>query len=821
MERENVHPNNITGERQQDHINDTHAGDNEEGWKTQAPTKRRDDVDDDLYDDDSGSEIFFKEIDDEFLSGGGWIKELTENSLNTTTINSEFCVMTAVGNSRGIIAIWDVSMFRKDKIIVDEDGFIAVYGEWINTQEASLMMVVYAPQDAIRKCSLWIRLNNLMLSFHATSIVLGDFNEAIEGDENSKFFHGLVNNKFSRSRINGIYINGNWASDPPLVVSHIYNFHKQKFQDNSSNRPMFYSNLFKTLSSSDLSLLDAPISIKEIKDAVWDCEEDKTPRPDGFTFKFIKHYWDTIGKDFIDMIHCFEATKVVRSVVSEVQTAFIKDRQIIDGPLMVNEIISWANKKRKRLFILKVDFEKAFDSLDWKFLDHTMEQMGFSIKWRKWIHGCLNSAFASVLVNGSPTKEFKIQKGLCQGDHLSPFLIIIAVEALHVTLQEAKFKNVFEGVKVGCNGVDISQFQFADDALILGKWFLDNAKNLCRILRCFHMASGLKVNFTKSKFFGVGVSHNETVHYASFLSCEPSKFPCVYLGIPIGANMNKMLNWKPIIEKFHKRLTNGKQKNLSFGRWYVLQKMLWGLDIGEYGGLESVDNRYHVCLQAHGNRQRLDFVVMVLLCDGVDEGHLRWWWNRYELIRLVNLLQNYTPSLKHDRWNYLLDPSNEFSVSSMRSHIESVMLSSIHDPVRWNKCLSIKINIHVWRLLLDRLPTRHNLDVRGIDLDSTRCPVWDDNIETTQHLFVECKVAAEIWKMVLMWWDIGDSPKDLQSLITRSDSVNLTYLEKTCFDVVIQTTTWILWRYRNRIFFDEKPPSKDSLGAEIKVLSYT
>ncbi|GKC94258.1 putative RNA-directed DNA polymerase, eukaryota, reverse transcriptase zinc-binding domain protein [Tanacetum coccineum] len=234
--------------------------------------------------------------------------------------------------------------------------------------------------------------------------------------------------------------------------------------------------------------------------------------------------------------------QVVHSVVSEVQTAFIKDRQIIDGPLMVNEIISWANKKRERLFILKVDFEKAFDSLDWKFLDHTMEQMGFSIKWRKWIHGCLNSAFASVLVNGSPTKEFKIQKGLCQGDPLSPFLFIIAVEALHVTLQEAKFKNVFEGVKVGCNGVDISHLQFADDALILGKWSLDNAKNLCRILRCFHMASGLKVNFTKSKFFGVGVSHSETVHYASFLSCEPSKFPCVYLGIPIGANMNKMLN---------------------------------------------------------------------------------------------------------------------------------------------------------------------------------------------------------------------------------------------------------------------------------------
>ncbi|PWA62924.1 hypothetical protein CTI12_AA358850 [Artemisia annua] len=55
--------------------------------------------------------------------------------------------------------------------------------------------------------------------------------------------------------------------------------------------------------------------------------------------------------------------------------------------------------------MLKVDFEKAFDTLNWSFLDSTMSQMGFSHKWRKWIHSCLDSAFASILINGSPTSE--------------------------------------------------------------------------------------------------------------------------------------------------------------------------------------------------------------------------------------------------------------------------------------------------------------------------------------------------------------------------------------------------------------------------------
>ena len=205
-----------------------------------------------------------------------------------------------------------------------------------------------------------------------------------------------------------------------------------------------------------------------------------------------------------------------------------------------------------------------------------MEQMGFSCKWRMWIHGCLNSAYASVLINGSPTKEFKIEKGLRQGDPLSPFLFIIAVEALHITLREAKSRNIFNGVKVGQNKIDISHLQFADDALIMGKWSLDNAKNLCRILKCYHLASGLKINFSKSKFFGIGVSHSETQHFASVLSCQPSTLPCTYLGLPIGASMNKARNWEPIIEKFHKKLSSWKAINLSYGGRLTLIKSVLG-----------------------------------------------------------------------------------------------------------------------------------------------------------------------------------------------------------------------------------------------------
>ena len=92
---------------------------------------------------------------------------------------------------------------------------------------------------------------------------------AIEGDENTKFFHGIVNNNFSRSRINGILIKGTWVTDPPIIIDHIFQFHKNKFDNNSLHRLSFTSSLFKKLSSDEISFLDSPFTIEEIKNAVW------------------------------------------------------------------------------------------------------------------------------------------------------------------------------------------------------------------------------------------------------------------------------------------------------------------------------------------------------------------------------------------------------------------------------------------------------------------------------------------------------------------------------------------------------------------------
>ncbi|KAI3501185.1 hypothetical protein L1887_29047 [Cichorium endivia] len=173
--------------------------------------------------------------------------------------------------------------------------------------------------------------------------------------------------------------------------------------------------------------------------------------------------------------------------------------------------------------------------------------MNFGVKWRKWIWGCLSSARASILVNGAPTEEFSISRGVRQGDPLSPFLFILAMEGLNIAIKTASEKSLIQGIKLPHNGPSISHLFYADDAVFVGNWNRESIKNLSAVLKCFYISSGLKVNFLKSRLFGIGVSSLELQSMAHSLGCAVGSFPFIYLGVPVGANMGLKKHWQPII----------------------------------------------------------------------------------------------------------------------------------------------------------------------------------------------------------------------------------------------------------------------------------
>nr|KAJ0203637.1 hypothetical protein LSAT_V11C500259620 [Lactuca sativa] len=413
-----------------------------------------------------------------------------------------------------------------------------------------------------------------------------------EGDENKRFFHNYVNNRNRKNHIHGIMANGTWVTNPMDIKKEAVRFFGNKFKEGWKNRSKFYNPGFRKLSEFDTNFLEGEFTINEIKKAVWACGSEKSPGPDGFTFKFVKKYWELLKDDIVQMVKPISLTgslykiiakllairlkRVIGNIIDEVQSAYMEGRNILEGPLIVNDLCSWAKANGKKMLLFQADFNKAFDSISWTYLDSIMEQMGFESKWRLWMNGCLESSRASVIINGSPTKECSMSKGVRQGDPLSPFLFIITMEELNQEMKTAVEKGIFDGIKFQQSKLCLSHLFYTDDALFIGEWSRRNIANLAQILRCFYVSSGLKVNFRKSKVYGVGASHTEVINLATPLGCEPSSIPFTYLRIPVGENMNRRKAWEPIIDKFQAKMSTWKVRSLSFGGRLALAKAVPG-----------------------------------------------------------------------------------------------------------------------------------------------------------------------------------------------------------------------------------------------------
>jgi len=172
-------------------------------------------------------------------------------------------------------------------------------------------------------------------------------------------------------------------------------------------------------------------------------------------------------------------------------------------------------------------------------MHNMLGRLGFYSTWIKWIRGCMELATVSVLVNESPTEEFRPAKRLRQGDPLTPFLYILVAEGLAGLERQALKANLMHRVKIGSKEVEVNLLQFADDTLFFCEDSRSNVFIMKTILRGFELASGLKINFHKSKLAGINVQNYDLSCYLEILNCGLMSNPFKYLGLEVGGNPRK------------------------------------------------------------------------------------------------------------------------------------------------------------------------------------------------------------------------------------------------------------------------------------------
>ncbi|GKV16172.1 hypothetical protein SLEP1_g26854 [Rubroshorea leprosula] len=538
--------------------------------------------------------------------------------------------------------------------------------------------------------------------------------------------------------------------------------------------------------------------------------------------------------------------EVLPKVIGEQQMAFIEGRHLVEGAVIANEIIDEVKRKKKKGFLFKVDFEKAYDKVCWEFIEYIMMRMGFCATWRKWIQECLKSSLVSILVNGSPKNQFSVNKGIRQGDPLSPFLFLIVAEGLNGIVASAVEKGRYKGVVIGSKDVMVTHLQFADDTIFFGDATEDNIWVIKCIMRTFELASGLKINFKNSQLIGVGVDQNWCAKMAFQLCCKEGKLPFrsegleeIQFGIDGKMAGKACRKWGRHGEGMWKKIIVAKYGK-GGGHWqdWIDESRgvgsTWWRDVC---GINAMDGESNGWLKEGfrvkiGEEKTKTCSEMGSRTNGLWEWNLTWRrnlfeWEKEEAMELHNTIQNVQPSQGYmDSWEWTHNKDGQYSTKSaysilMKEGREAMEITTFSRI--WNSVLPSKISAFNWQLLLDRIPTKMNLLTKGIikDTQDCKCGICGEVEEDTKHLFLECSMGRWIWMACAKWWGINVT---LGADCWNTFQVVGRELKEKCiregWDCIWNSLVWTVWLARNQKTFQGKEINREKLLELIQLKSF-
>lgn len=455
------------------------------------------------------------------------------------------------------------------------------------------------------------------------------------GDLNTTFFHRVCLTRASFNAIRSfLLLSGALLTDPLQMSAHAIAHFKAMLGPDGLLPTMLFtpSDWFRSLTRFQCSLQQQQRMLlmpttEEITKMMFSLNPNKAPGPDGLTSAFFKGAWGIIGVEVINSITNFfnsgfmpKATnstilslvpkftgaaritdyrpiaclntvyKVIsrllvrrlKPILSELilpnQTAFVEGRLLLENTVLASELVNGYHKNKgpKRITI-KVDIAKAFDTLSWDFLFAALHSFNLPSPLINLLRACVCTPSFTIGYNGMVNGYFKGKRGLRQGDPLSPYLFVIAMNCLSMMLdQEARLGNL--SYHQNCGKTKLTHLSFADDLLIFIDGSLQSVQRVLQILHDFEKRSGLAVSLQKSSFFSSGITQEVISSIQVSTGMPHRSLPMKYLGVPMVTKKLTLHNCEPLLQQIKARFSSWSAKALSFaGRLLLIKTVINGI----------------------------------------------------------------------------------------------------------------------------------------------------------------------------------------------------------------------------------------------------
>ncbi|XP_019149856.1 PREDICTED: uncharacterized protein LOC109146658 [Ipomoea nil] len=503
-----------------------------------------------------------------------------------------------------------------------------------------------------------------------------------EGDSNTKFFHKFATARKRANRLARITnSSGEWLEGSALNEE-ILRYYTHIFHSEATSVNFFQHVQRRVTGDMNASLL-RPFTHEEVKLALFDMAPDKAPGPDGMTPSFYQRFWPVVGHDLTSFVLsclnrkniperlndttivlipkkkvpekvgdlrpialCNVAYKVIakvlanrlkevlEEVISPAQSAFIKDRLLSDNIIMAGEIGHYLRRHRQGAVgwsALKLDMAKAYDRMEWSFLEGMFGALGFDPAWTELIMMCVSTINYNITVNDESVGVVTPSRGIRQGDPLSPYLFIICAEGLSTLFSRAEARGDIHGLKIARGAPPVSHLLFADDCLLFFKACTQEMQAVKNVLDLYCAASGQQINFDKSSLmFSASTSPTMRIDIANSLGVRLTDDLGKYLGLLSLLGRNKVATFRFIEHKIRDRMASWRTKFISrAGKEILLKSIAQSLPIFAMSvyllpltvcdRLERLMNRYW-WENGGSNNRGIPWLSWTRLCAPKDRG---------------------------------------------------------------------------------------------------------------------------------------------------------------------------------------------------------